>query len=493
MTSTSHTGRDHRWLILAVLGLAQLMVVLDVTVVNIALPSAQEALGFSDADRQWLVTAYTLAFGGLLLLAGRIGDLLGRKRIFIVGLVGFALASALGGAAQSLGLLIAARALQGVFGALLAPAALSLLTTTFTDPTERGKAFGIFGAIGVGGGAVGLLLGGALTEYLSWRWCMYINIPIALVAAAGAVPLLSDQARTARVALDLPGTLTATLGLVALVYGFAQAEADGWGATSTLGFIALGVVLLAAFVGVQRRAAHPLLPLRIVLDRARGGAFLALAVNTAALLSVFLFLTYYLQQNLGLSPVMTGLAFLPSPIATALGATQGATRLARRFGARLVIPGGMALAALGMVLLAQLDTQSTYPLSVLPGLVLMSFGLGCVTGLAMGTATAGVEPTHAGAAGAAVNAMQQVGGSLGTALLSTLAVSATADALTGTAQTPQLLTEASVHGYTTAFWVSAALLTLGAAVSAALLHGAQPHGPVGETDSAAPAEPALTH
>jgi EmrB/QacA subfamily drug resistance transporter len=340
---------------LVVLGLAQLMVVLDVTVVNIALPSAQHDLGFSDADRQWIVTAYTLAFGGLLLLAGRIADLVGRKRIFVIGLVGFALASALGGAAQSFGLLVAARALQGVFGALLAPAALSLLTTTFTDPAQRGKAFGIFGAIGVGGGAVGLLLGGALTEYISWRWCMYINIPIALAAAAGALALLSEQARAARVALDIPGTLTATSGLVALVYGFAQAEADGWGGTSTLGFIALGVVLLAAFVAVQRRVAHPLLPLRIVLDRTRGGAFLALAVNTAALLSVFLFLTYYLQQNLGLSPVMTGLAFLPSPIVTALGATQGATRLARRYGARLVIPGGMALAALGMVLLAPRD------------------------------------------------------------------------------------------------------------------------------------------
>jgi MFS family permease len=272
MTFFSHARPDRQWRVLVVLGLAQLMVVLDVTVVNIALPSAQQDLGFSDADRQWIVTAYTLAFGGLLLLAGRVADLVGRKRVFVIGLVGFALASALGGAAQSFGLLVAARALQGVFGALLAPAALSLLTTTFTNPAERGKAFGIFGAIGVGGGAVGLLLGGALTEYVSWRWCMYINIPIALAAAAGALALLSEQARAATVALDIPGTLTATPGLVALVYGFAQAEADGWGGASTLGFIALGVVLLAGFVAVQRRVAHPLLPLRIVLDRTRGGA-----------------------------------------------------------------------------------------------------------------------------------------------------------------------------------------------------------------------------
>jgi EmrB/QacA subfamily drug resistance transporter len=494
MTSSSPARSDRRWLVLVVLGLAQLMVVLDVTVVNIALPSAQQALDFSDGDRQWVVTAYTLAFGGLLLLAGRIADLVGRKRIFVIGLVGFALASALGGAAQSFGLLVAARALQGVFGALLAPAALSLLTTTFTDPAQRGKAFGIFGAIGVGGGAVGLLLGGALTEYVSWRWCMYINIPIALAAAAGALSLLADQARTAKVALDIPGTLTATSGLVALVYGFAQAEVNGWGGRSTLGFIALGVVLLGAFVAVQRQVAHPLLPLRIVLNRTRGGAFLALAVNTAALLSVFLFLTYYLQQNLGFSPVVTGLAFLPSPIVTALGATQGATRLARRFGARLVIPGGMALAALGMVLLAQLDGQSSYLLGVVPGLVLMSFGLGCVTGLAMGTATSGVEPADAGVAGAAVNAMQQVGGSLGAALLSTLAISATAEALGGGPRTPQLIAQASAHGYTAAFWASAALLAAGAVVSGALLHGGRrEHHPADQADATASAEPVLVH
>ena len=280
---------------------------------------------------------------------------------------------------------------------------------------------------------------------------------------------------------------------MALVYGFTRAETDGWAGPSTLAFIAVGVALLAVFVAVQRRVAHPLLPLRIVVDRTRAGAFLALAVNTAALLSVFLFLTYYLQQNLGLTPVQTGLAFLPSPIVTALGATQGATRLARRFGARLVIPGGMALAAVGMVLLAQLDAQSSYLVGVVPGLVLMSFGLGCVTGLAMGTATAGVEPGDAGAAGAAVNAVQQVGGSLGAALLSTLAVSATADALTGSADTPDLVAAASVHGYTLAFWVSGALLAAGATVSAALLAAqrAAQARPAAGTDTTVPAAPIL--
>src|SRR3954454_7922530 len=370
MTADPH--HERRWLILAALGLAQLMVILDVTVVNIALPSAQHALGFSDADRQWIVTAYTLAFGGLLLLAGRVADLVRRKRTLLIGLAGFAVASALGGAAQSFGVLVGARALQGAFGALLAPSALSLLTTTFTDPGERGTAFGVFGAIGVAGGAIGLLLGGALTEYLSWRWCMYINIAIAIRAGLGALTLLHNQGRTANPRLDVPGTVTAVLGLVALVYGFSQAETDGWAAGATLGFIAAGHVLLIAFVALQRRVAHPLLPLRVVLDRNRGGAFIALATNSAGLLAVFLFLTYYLQQNLGLSPVMAGLAFLPAPIATAVASMQLAPRLAGRLGTRPPIVAGMTLAALGMVLLAQLDAESSYLTGVVPGLVAIS-------------------------------------------------------------------------------------------------------------------------
>src|SRR4051794_12645264 len=489
MTTDPH--HERRWLVLAALGLAQLMVILDVTVVNIALPSAQDALGFSDGDRQWIVTAYTLAFGGLLLLAGRVADLAGRKRTLLIGLIGFALASALGGAAQSFGMLVAARALQGLFGALLAPSALSLLTTTFTDAGERGKAFGVFGAIGVAGGAIGLLLGGALTEYLSWRWCMYINIAIAIPAGLGALALLHDQARTADPKLDVPGTVTAVLGLAALVYGFSQAETDGWGAGTTLGFIAAGLALLVAFVALQRRVAHPLVPLRVVLDRNRGGAFIALATNSAGLMAVFLFLTYYLQQNLGMSPVQTGLAFLPSPIVVALASMQLAPRLAARLGARLPIAAGMALAAFGMVLLAQLDAESSYLTGVVPGLVVMSLGLGCVMGLAMGTATFGVDPADAGVAGATVNTMQQVGGSLGTALLSTLAISAMTSHLAGVPRTPELVAAASAHGYTTAFWWSAALLTVGALLSGALIRGAgaQPS----TSDDATAAQPAMAH
>src|SRR5688500_11434591 len=285
---------DRRWLILAVIGIAQLLVVLDVTIVNIALPSAQHDLGFSDDDRQWVITAYALAFGSLLLLGGRIADLFGRKWTFIAGLLGFAGASALGGAAQSFDVLVAARALQGGFGALLAPAALSLLATTFTDPAERGKAFGIYAGIAGMGGAIGLLLGGALTEVLDWRWCLYVSIAFAVPAAIAGTRLLRHVPATSRSRLDVPGTLTASSGLFALVFGLARAESDGWGDPTTIGFLIGSAVLVALFVALQRRAAHPLLPLRVLTDRDRGASFLGIGAASAGLFGLFLFLTFYL-------------------------------------------------------------------------------------------------------------------------------------------------------------------------------------------------------
>src|SRR5271170_3441339 len=268
-----------RWWILGVVGLAQLMVVLDATVVNIALPSAQRALGFSIADRQWVVTAYSLAFGGLLLLGGRLSDLFGRRRMLIIGLVGFAAASALGGASTGFAMLVIARGAQGAFGAVLAPAALSTLTVTFTDPAERGRAFGVYGAIAGAGGAVGLLLGGFLTEYLSWRWCLYVNVVLAVVAVAGAVRLLTTQARDPSVRIDWPGTVLVIAGLVSLVYGLSEADTAGWGAPATVTLLIAGVVLLAAFVLVEQRVQHPLLPLPIILNRFRGGAYLAIGLS----------------------------------------------------------------------------------------------------------------------------------------------------------------------------------------------------------------------
>src|SRR5712672_1521430 len=274
---------DRRWWVLGVVGLAQLMVVLDATIVNIALPSAQHDLGFSNADRQWVVTAYSLVFGSLLLLGGRLSDLFGQRRMLIIGLTGFAAASALAGAATGFGMLVTGRAIQGAFGALLAPAALSTLAVTFSDPAERGKAFGVYGAIAGAGGAVGLLLGGVLTEYLSWRWCLYVNVVLALVAVAGAVRLLANRPRDTKVYLDPAGTILVVAGLVGVVYGLSEAEIKGWGAPTTVALLAGGVLLLAAFVLVERRVSHPLLPLRIVLNRFRGGSYLAIGLSAVGL------------------------------------------------------------------------------------------------------------------------------------------------------------------------------------------------------------------
>jgi EmrB/QacA subfamily drug resistance transporter len=479
----THANPHHerRWAVLAVLGIAQLMVVLDATIVNIALPSAQQALDFSNDNRQWIVTAYALAFGSLLLLGGRIGDLFGRKNTFIAGLIGFAVASAIGGAAQSFGVLVASRALQGAFGALLAPGALSLLTTTFTDPAERGKAFGIYGAIAGGGAAIGLLLGGILTEYLSWRWCLYVNLLFALPAAVAALALLHNQVAENRPKLDIPGTLTACLGLFALVYGFSNAETDSWGAPLTIGMLAASAVLLVSFVALQRRVEHPLLPMRVVLDRDRGGSYLAVGISGAGMFGVFLFLTYYLQQTLGFSPVETGLAFLPMSAAIMVTATSATTMLVPRIGARPLVTLGMVLAAGAMVLLAQLQTDSSYAGNVLPALLVLGVGLGCVFAPAMSGATLGVAPSDAGVASAMVNTSQQVGGSIGTALLSTLFSSAITSFADGKARSPQVLAEATMHGYTTAFWWSAGIFVIGAMVCALTLRsGAPQQAPVGE-------------
>jgi len=464
-TSSPDPHHDRRWLILAVIGIAQLLVVLDVTIVNIALPSAQADLGFSDDARQWIITAYALAFGSLLLLGGRIADLFGRKWTFIVGLLGFAGASALGGAAQSFELLVGARALQGAFGAMLAPAALSLLATTFTDPAERGKAFGIYGAIAGAGGAFGLLLGGALTEVLDWRWCLYVSILFAVPAAIAALRLLHHVPAQSRPRLDIPGTLVASSGLFALVFGVARAESDGWGDPVTLALLAGAVVLLVGFVALQRRVANPLLPLRVVTDRNRGGSFLAIAISSAGIFGVFLFLTFYLQATKGFSALETGLAFLPMNVFTIITATLVNTKILARTGPRPLIPVGMALTAVGMVLLTRIEVGSAYAADVLPSLILIGLGFGMTIAPAFASATLGVPRQDSGVASAMVNTSQQVGGSIGTALLSTLAVTATSDFVALHGPGPQ----AAVDGYVTAFWWAAAIFAVGAVVTGALL------------------------
>jgi len=495
MTSTlpaATAAPSRRWWTLITVGLAQLMVVLDSTVVNIALPAAQADLGFSDGDRQWVITAYSLAFGSLLLLGGRLSDLMGRKRTFIIGLIGFALASALGGAADSFGLLVAARALQGAFGALLAPTALAVLTTTFTIPRERARAFGVFGAIAGAGGAVGLLLGGILTEQLDWRWNLYINVVIAVVAVVGAVVFVTNPARTGpRPKLDIPGTLLVSGALFGLVYGLATAETDGWDSPLSWGMLAGFVVLMTAFVLWQRRAAHPLLPLSIVLDRNRSAAYSAVLIAGAGMFGIFLFVTYFLQASLGYSPIQTGLSFLPMIGMLVLAAQLGTNLLLPRFGPKIMVPVGMTISAIGMVLLTRLDLDSSYAPDILVPLMIIGFGMGSTMPAAMQTATLGVEREFAGVASAMVNTSQQVGGSIGVALLNTLAATAATNYLTANAGAADSAAQAAIHSYATAYWWSAGFFAVGA-VLAAFLFRRKGHG-VSVATPAAAAEPVLAH
>ena len=470
---------SRRWAILAILGLAQLMVVLDATIVNIALPSAQADLGFSDSNRQWIITAYALAFGSLLLFGGRLSDLLGRKWVFFWGLIGFAVASALGGLAQDFTVLVTARALQGAFGALLAPAALSLLTTTFTNPEERGKAFGIYGAIAGAGGALGLLLGGILTEYLSWRWCLWVNLILAVPAAIAAIVLLVHQGR-GKASLDIPGTITSVLGLLALVYGFTKAETDGWTSGITIGLLVLAVVLLVAFVWIEIGTKEPLLPMRVLTDRNRGGAYLGLTLASAGLFGVFLFLTYYLQATLGYSPIKTGLAFLPMIGAIMLTATTSTALVLPRTGPRLPVTLGMVLGTIGLVLFTQIGVDTAYATHVLPGLVVTGLGLGLVFACCFEVGTMGVRASDSGVASAMVNTTQQVGGSIGTALLSTVfATAVTAFVATSTdPQSPATQAAAQVEGYATAFWWAAGIFLISAVVCGLLMtRNAPEHDP----------------
>src|SRR5580700_2808872 len=473
--STDSAWDRRRWLILGVIGLAQLMVVLDLTVMNVALPSAQRALHFTTVDRQWVVTAYTLAFGSLLLLGGRLADLLGRKVTFLAGLAGFAGVSAIGGASVNFTMLITARAFQGAFAALLVPAALSLLTTTFTEQKERGRAFGIYGAVAGVGGAVGLLLGGVLTEYLSWRWTMYVNLVFAAVAFAGGALLLVRQPSPARPRLDIPGVLLVSGAVFCLVYGFSNAASHSWATPSTYGFLAAGVALGVLFAAWQGRAAHPLLPPRVVLDRNRGGAYLSMLIASAGLFGTFLFLTYYLQQTVGYSPLVTGVAFLPLSGGLIFASNLSTIALMPRFGPRPLITSGMAAAAGGAAWLAQLGPHTSYATGVLGPIILASAGLGLVIAPVINTGTFGVAPQDAGVASATVTVGQQLGASVGTSLLNTIFIAAVTSYLTAHLAAARLIGRpaltglALAHGYDTAFWWTAGIFAAGAVTAGALL------------------------
>ncbi|KNB51457.1 MFS transporter [Streptomyces caatingaensis] len=475
------TCRSRRWWGLAFISLAQLMVVLDATIVNIALPSAQRELHMSDTNRQWVITAYTLAFGGLLLLGGRVADLVGRKRTFLVGLIGFAVASAVGGAATSSWHLFGARALQGVFAATLAPSALSLVTTTFTEPRERGKAFGVFSGIAAAGNAIGLICGGVLTEYLDWRWCMYVNAPIAVTAFLGGLWSLHDHRPEERVRLDVPGVALACTGLVGVVYGCSEASSKGWDSPRVLGALCAGAVLLALFALRQTRAASPLLPPRIVRNRNRGGAFLTLGLAVIAMFGMFLYMTYYFQGVLDYRPVEAGLAFLPMSATIMLTSTQLSPRLLRRLPPRVLLSSGTVLAAAGLFLLTFLPVRAEYAVHVLPSTILFGLGMGLLFVPVMDTATKGVDPADAGVASATVNTCQQVGGSIGTALLNTIATSTTAAYLAARrppAPTPALVKAAVVHGFHVGLGWASAVMLLAAVTAWTLIRAGVPprHG-----------------
>jgi EmrB/QacA subfamily drug resistance transporter len=457
-----------RWLALAVVAIAQLMVVLDATIVNIALPSAQHALNISDANRQWIVTAYTLAFGGLLLLGGRVADYVGRKRAFLIGLVGFAGASALGGAANGAVMLFAARGLQGVFGALLAPAALSLITVTFTEAKERAKAFGVFGAIAGGGSAIGLILGGLLTQYLDWRWCLFVNIPVAAIAFVAALPIVRESKAGGNTRYDVGGAVLSTLGLVSLVYGFTKAATDGWGSGVTLAFLGAAVVLLAAFVVLETRTENPLLPMRVILDRNRGASYLTSVLLGSGLLGMFLFMTYYLQQTLHYSALHAGIAYLPFSAGIVVTATVTA-RLLPRFGPRALMSTGALLATAAMVWLTRLTLDSSYVTGILPAFLVMSVGMGLVFVPLSNTALTGVANHDAGVASALVNTTQQIGGSLGTGLLNTIFTTAVASYLVSHGGSAVSQANAAIHGYNVAFTVSAILMGVAAIVAFVLI------------------------
>ncbi|MFW0797249.1 MFS transporter [Gordonia sp. CPCC 205515] len=477
---TSSTPSSRRWWALGVIALAQLMVVLDASIITIALPFAQTDLHISDANRQWALTAYTLMFGGLLLLGGRMADYLGRRRMFLIGLIGFAASSAMAGFAWNDMSFFAGRALQGVFAAMLAPAALSLITVTFIEHRERARAFAVYGAVSGGGAAIGLIAGGALTEFFSWRWTLLVNTPIAIIAAIGALTLVIRDVPTPRTGgYDLPGAITVTLGLVSVVYGFTRAAEAGWGATSTIMLFVAAAVLLTTFVVIEHRSTHPLLPLRIPGDLNRGGAYLVAFIIPTAMFAMFLFLSYYFQNTLGNSPLRAGVLFLPFPAALIVSA-GAASSLLPRFGPRPLMMTGTAAGILGYLYLAQLDSDSTWLTHILPSELLIALGMGLVFVSMQSVALHRIDVKDAGVASALVNTSQQVGGSVGVALLSTIVAQVfsndhrsamTLDQATGqpVPVNPEAFMAASIHSYDVAFYCGAGFMFLAFLVITAMI------------------------
>ena len=476
--SVSTHGHRNLGIALALISMAQLMVVLDGTVVNIALPHIKTALGFTDASLPWVVNAYALAFGGLLLLGGRMGDILGRRKVFIFGVVLFGAASFVGGIAQSEGVLLASRILQGVAAAAASPNALALITTTFPAGKERNRAMAVYAAMSGAGAAVGLILGGALTE-LSWRWTFFINTPIGLIVAVLAFRYLGESARQTG-KFDLPGAITGTVGLTSLVYGLTRAGSEGWGDTLTLGFIGAGVALIGVFLFIEARSRHALMPFRILANRTRGVSFFVMLIVGAAMFSMFYFLGIFVQMIMGYSAIQTGLAFLPFSVGI-VAAAQTASALVSRMDPRWIAGAGGVFVAAGMFGFSRLQVDSSYGTHLLPFILLLAFGMGLIFVPLTLTAVSGVANEDSGVGSAVLNTVQQIGGAIGLALLGTISANAIKDKFTELApglqkaaeagQSPEQLEQlknqftavATTHGFTRAFLWST-FLALGSAI-----------------------------
>ncbi|MFD3412629.1 MFS transporter [Streptomyces cyaneofuscatus] len=439
--NTARPGHESRGsgMALFVIASCQLMVVLDITIVNIALPDMQKSLGFSTENLSWVVNAYTLTFGGLLLLGGRLGDIMGRRRVFIFGVLLFVFASLLGGLSQESWQLLAARSLQGVGGAIASPTALSLITTTFREGPERNRAFGVFAAVSAGGSAIGLLAGGMLVEWLDWRWVLFVNVPIGLLIAF-ATPRYIRESERHPGHFDIAGALSSTVGMVLLVYGFIRASEDGWTDPVTLGAFVAAVVLLALFIAIERRSRQPITPLWMFRDRNRAGAYAMMLSLSAALFGMFFFLTLFVQDVLGFSPLRAGLAFLPVSAIIAVGAGL-ASQLLPKYGPKPFMVVGAILAALGLGWLTLTDVNSTYLGSILGPMLVFGLGMGMQFVSLTLMAVSGVAQREAGAASGILNATQQVGGSLGLSILVTMF--GTASRNEATDQVPSFLKEAT--------------------------------------------------
>jgi EmrB/QacA subfamily drug resistance transporter len=454
---SSSSPHVNPWLVLVIACLAQFMVVLDASVVNIALPSVQRGLHFSAANLQWVVNGYTLIFGGFLLLGGRAADLLGRKRLFVAGVILFTAASLLNGVAQSSGMLIVGRGLQGLGGALVSPAALSIVTTTFTDGDQRTKALGVWSAIAAGGAAVGLLMGGVLTDIASWRWVFFVNIPVGIATIALALRYVRESRMDVEHrSYDVAGAVTVTGGLVVLVYAIVKAQAYGWGSPKTLGLGAVAVVLLGAFLMIESRAQAPLMRLNIFRIRTLAVADTALLLVASGMFGMFFFASLYVQEILGYSPLKAGLAFLPVTLGIIVGAGF-AQQLIKRLGVRVVSIIGITLAGAGMLVLTQLPVHGSYVGNLLVGLIPMSIGMGLTFVPITLLGTSGVTAEDSGLASGLFNTAQQVGGSLGLAILSSLAASQTTSLLHGSAHAGGAIA-ARVSGYHVAFLAAAIML-----------------------------------